>query len=179
MKTKILAGFQICINVPLNIGLLRLFTASRMSKYGVISGPYFPVFGSEITPYLDTFHVVLTKLQALTKFTDLVYLLKKSLMTKFNFSCSDDHGAKFLLEIIRNLSNKITDSSEMTSSKIFLKNCKLYLDLRLHLVPLKAVIGIFVLCEQTCFKFACQRYTFSIKLIKKKISSLWCYSRFM
>ena len=32
-----------------------------MSKYGVISGPYFPAFGKyepEITPYLDTFHAV-------------------------------------------------------------------------------------------------------------------------
>ena len=36
-----------------------------MSKYGVTSGPYFPVFGlnigkygPEITPYLDTFHAV-------------------------------------------------------------------------------------------------------------------------
>ena len=36
-----------------------------MSKYGVISGPYFPVFGlntgrygPEITLYLDTFHPV-------------------------------------------------------------------------------------------------------------------------
>ena len=43
-----------------------------MPKYGVISGPYFPVFGlniplfspnkgkygPEITPYLDTFHAV-------------------------------------------------------------------------------------------------------------------------
>ena len=36
-----------------------------MSKYGVISGPYFPVFcpntgkyGPKITPYLDTFHAV-------------------------------------------------------------------------------------------------------------------------
>ena len=29
-----------------------------MSKYGVISSPYFPVFGPEITPYLDTFHTV-------------------------------------------------------------------------------------------------------------------------
>ena len=36
-----------------------------MSKYGVIFGPYFPVFGlntgkygPEITPYLDTFHAV-------------------------------------------------------------------------------------------------------------------------
>ena len=39
-----------------------------MSKYGVISGPYFPVFGlnteiygPEITPYLDTFHAVKSK----------------------------------------------------------------------------------------------------------------------
>ena len=38
-----------------------------MSKYRVISGPYFPVFGlntgkygPEITPYLDTFYVVYT-----------------------------------------------------------------------------------------------------------------------
>ena len=36
-----------------------------MSKDGVVSGPYFPVFGLntgkyelEITPYLDTFHAV-------------------------------------------------------------------------------------------------------------------------
>ena len=36
-----------------------------MSKYGVITGPYFPAsspntgkYGQEITPYLDTFHVV-------------------------------------------------------------------------------------------------------------------------
>ena len=36
-----------------------------MSKYGVISGPYFPVFvlntgkyGPEIIQYLDTFHAV-------------------------------------------------------------------------------------------------------------------------
>ena len=38
-------------------------TAWKVSKYVVISGPYFPVFnpntgeyGPEITPYLDTFH---------------------------------------------------------------------------------------------------------------------------
>ena len=37
------------------------FTAWKVSKYGVISGPYFPVFGlntgkygPELTPYLDT-----------------------------------------------------------------------------------------------------------------------------
>ena len=38
----------------------------KASKYGVISGPYFPVFGlytgkygPDITPYLDTFHAVI------------------------------------------------------------------------------------------------------------------------
>ena len=41
------------------------FTAWKLSKYEVFSGPYFPVFslntgmlGSEKTPYLDTFHAV-------------------------------------------------------------------------------------------------------------------------
>ena len=41
-------------------------TAWKVSKYGDISGPYFPVFspntgkyGPEITPYLDTFHAVI------------------------------------------------------------------------------------------------------------------------
>ena len=41
-------------------------TAWKVSNYGVISGPYFPVFGlntgkyeREITPYLDTFHAVI------------------------------------------------------------------------------------------------------------------------
>ena len=40
-------------------------TECKVSKYGVISGPYFPVFrlntgkcGPEITPYLDTFRAV-------------------------------------------------------------------------------------------------------------------------
>ena len=42
------------------------YTAWKVSKYRVISGPYFPVFSPntgkyepEITPYLDTFHDVL------------------------------------------------------------------------------------------------------------------------
>ena len=41
-------------------------SAWKVSKYGVISGPYSPVFGlnigkygPEITPYLDTFHAVI------------------------------------------------------------------------------------------------------------------------
>ena len=44
---------------------IRAITALKVSKYGVISSPYFPVFnpntgkwGPEITPHLDTFHTV-------------------------------------------------------------------------------------------------------------------------
>ena len=44
----------------------RYYTAWKVSKYGVLSGPYFPVFspntgkyGPEKTPYLDTFHAVI------------------------------------------------------------------------------------------------------------------------
>ena len=33
-----------------------------MSKYGVFSGPYFLVFGTEKTLYLDSFHPVLIEL---------------------------------------------------------------------------------------------------------------------
>ena len=31
---------------------------SKKYKYGVFSGPYFPVFRPEKTPYLDTFQAV-------------------------------------------------------------------------------------------------------------------------
>ena len=34
------------------------FTVWKVSKYRVSSGLYFPVFGQEETPYLDTFHAV-------------------------------------------------------------------------------------------------------------------------
>ena len=37
------------------------FTAWKVSKYGVFSGQYFPVFGPEKTPYLETFHAVRDK----------------------------------------------------------------------------------------------------------------------
>ena len=33
-------------------------TAWNVPQYGVFSGPYFPVFGPEKTPYMDTFHAV-------------------------------------------------------------------------------------------------------------------------
>ena len=47
------------------MNLAKTVTAWKVSKCGVISSPYFPVFGlitvkygPEITPYLDTFHAV-------------------------------------------------------------------------------------------------------------------------
>ena len=39
-----------------------------MSKYGVFSGPYFPVFGPEKTLYLDTFYAVLSKCNQIRSF---------------------------------------------------------------------------------------------------------------
>ena len=38
--------------------ILISFTVWEVSKYGVFSGPYFPVFGPEKISYLDTFQVV-------------------------------------------------------------------------------------------------------------------------
>ena len=35
------------------------YTKSKVSKYGVFSGPYFLVIRPEKTPYLDTFHKVI------------------------------------------------------------------------------------------------------------------------
>ena len=55
-----------------------------MSKYGVISGPYFPVFGlkagkygPKITPYFDSFHA-----DACSKITNTesVFAYSKSIM---------------------------------------------------------------------------------------------------
>ena len=40
-----------------------------MSKYGVFSGPYFPAFGPEKTPYLDAFHAMLLKPLTNNEFT--------------------------------------------------------------------------------------------------------------
>ena len=50
---------------PITSIYYKIITAWKVSKYGVISGPYFPVFstntekyGPEIAKYLDTFHAV-------------------------------------------------------------------------------------------------------------------------
>ena len=58
---------MLCIAKRCIIGeTIQLFTAWKVSKYGVISGLYLPVFnpntgkyGPEITPHLDTFHALL------------------------------------------------------------------------------------------------------------------------
>ena len=61
---KSLSFREICVKYSKknSVGIL---TAWKLSKYGVISGSYFPVFGlktgkygPEITPYLDKFHAV-------------------------------------------------------------------------------------------------------------------------
>ena len=65
----LLEKFSLYFSMTFSISFLALSrcTARKVSKYGVISGPYFPVFspitgkcGREITPYLDTFHAVVT-----------------------------------------------------------------------------------------------------------------------
>ena len=40
------------------VDYIEALTTCKMSKYRVISGPYFSVFGPEIIPFLDTFHAV-------------------------------------------------------------------------------------------------------------------------
>ena len=43
--------------------ILVLLILLKVSKYGVSSDPYFPVSGQEKTPYLDTFHAVITNVK--------------------------------------------------------------------------------------------------------------------
>ena len=47
-----------CSFVCSPVRLCQSLTLRKVSKYEVFSGPYFPVFGPEKTPYLDTFHAV-------------------------------------------------------------------------------------------------------------------------
>ena len=63
---------KICF-LELTVRKITGYTAWKESKYGVFSGPYFPVFGlntgkygPEKTPYLDTFHAVLLSETSLT-----------------------------------------------------------------------------------------------------------------
>ena len=51
------------------------YIVRKVSKCGVITGPYFPEFGPEITPYLDTFHAVLILVTGL-KLVTLIFRFK-------------------------------------------------------------------------------------------------------
>ena len=58
--------FLLCDNYD-KLEFTQLYSAWKLSKYGVFSSPYFPVFSPntgkyvpEKTPYLDTFHTVLS-----------------------------------------------------------------------------------------------------------------------
>ena len=64
--------------VLVSVGLR--FRAWKACKYGVISGPYFPIFGlntgkygQEITPYLDTFHAVKVFLNSVSNNCFIIY----------------------------------------------------------------------------------------------------------
>ena len=47
---------------PINLLIFKILcVAFTVSKYRVFSGPYFPVFSREKTPYLEIFHAVLTE----------------------------------------------------------------------------------------------------------------------
>ena len=69
-----------------------------MSKYEVICGPYFPVFGlntgkygPEITPYLDAFHAVLGQLFATDKW-NIDHLSDEELL-RINNSIKGQHNS--------------------------------------------------------------------------------------
>ena len=56
------------------------YTGWNVSKYGDISGPYFPVFslntgkyGPETIPYLDTFHAVLLEVDSIKNINLVLY----------------------------------------------------------------------------------------------------------
>ena len=70
-------------------------TAWKVSKYGVISGPYFRVFnlntekyGPEITPYLDTFHEVLLLSKNYLPISKVESFLKSNFWPKWNIQNS-------------------------------------------------------------------------------------------
>ena len=79
-----------------------------MSKYGVIFGPYFPVFGPEITPYLGTFQAV----DELSKF------LKNDTIASFETICAELPHRKFEFE----LASFKFDSESAVQSKQFCEN---------------------------------------------------------
>ena len=57
------SDFLFCFSFEMNLPNIqdrycKNSTAWKVSKYGVFSGPCFPAFGPDKTPYLDTFHTM-------------------------------------------------------------------------------------------------------------------------
>ena len=72
-----------------------LSTAWKVSKYGVISGPYFfnpntGKHGSEITPYFDTFHAVFVLWIANMLFNVLSYIFTWYSTNVSKFECFEE-----------------------------------------------------------------------------------------
>ena len=98
---------------------------SKVSKLGVISGPYFPVFGlntgkyrREVTPYLDTFHPVhiIGKIRNLPKSTK-VYLSQviaqlKILLVLLSTNAVSERSAS-TLRTIKKLAANVNDTDKI------------------------------------------------------------------
>ena len=73
------------------------FPAKKVSKYVVISGPYFPACRPEITPYLDTFHAVMESIIGRMKINkDITY---KGISNNWEWEpvkCRDDLHAEMI-----------------------------------------------------------------------------------
>ena len=95
--------------------------AWKVSKYGVISGPYFLVFGPAITLYLDSFHpVIVYKTVSLSGW----YFLKNNSLFIYNINIKQIIKTMLNtknLQCILSLTNKISffkHSSQRRPSKI-------------------------------------------------------------
>ena len=96
-KCKNFSFINFCIlNMLLIDSCIRQHTTWKVSKYGVISGPYFPVFSpntwkywAEITPHLDTLHAVSVYLIVLATISKLILFyvgMLTYLRPMFNFT---------------------------------------------------------------------------------------------
>ena len=89
----------------------KYITAWKASEYGVFSGPYFPVFGPEKIPHLDTFHTV---------HWNMVFLVLSEKMELIFFCCF------FLVSLfVRKIKNglwKLTKFSPKRGSRNYKKN---------------------------------------------------------
>ena len=96
----------------------------KCPKYGVTSGLYFPVFGLEITPYLDTFHAVIAKDIVEWYCVMTVVLLKSGLIKTISM---------FYLLLFHTYFFRSIKSEDQTNTNWFLNNSdssQVYFDLQ-------------------------------------------------